>query len=349
MKIAIFRALYVGDLLCVIPAVRAIKRAWPAASVTLIGLPWQKSFIERFHHYFDGYIAFPGWPGLPEQPLDPAGINAFLAHVQAQQFDLVLQMQGDGVLTNPMCMLFGSKLVAGLRKEGSYNPYEGLFPVFNEQEHEITRFLKITAALGLPSDDTALEFPVSEAECRSYEQLRGQLRLPAGDRYVCVHAGARDPRRRWVPGNFAHVADALAAKGYTIVLTGSGDEKALTATVAKHMQHPAIDLVNIAGHTGLGELALLIRDAALLVSNDTGVSHIAAAFKTPSVIIFSRHSDPRRWAPLDKTLHCAVTADQADDVDYVKDCALMQLQVKNSMRNRVKAMSDESISPYSHM
>src|SRR5690348_15850546 len=91
-KIGILRALYLGDTLCIIPAVRAIKNAFPSASITLIGLKWHKRFVERFNAYLDGFIPFPGWPGLPEQKFVPSRVTEFLKQVQHCQFDLVVQM-----------------------------------------------------------------------------------------------------------------------------------------------------------------------------------------------------------------------------------------------------------------
>lgn len=66
IRIAIFRALYLGDMLCSIPAVRAIRTAYPDAEIHLIGLPWQRDFVSPFDGYFNHFIEFPGWPDLPE-------------------------------------------------------------------------------------------------------------------------------------------------------------------------------------------------------------------------------------------------------------------------------------------
>ena len=84
-----------------------------------------------------------------------------------------------------------------------------------------------------------------------------------------------------------------------MVLTGSEGEKPVTGAVAQAMKRPALDL---AGRTSLGALGALLQSARLLVSNDTGVSHLAAALRLPSVILFDA-SQVERWAPLDRRRH----------------------------------------------
>ncbi|HSU51926.1 MAG TPA: hypothetical protein VLJ41_15075, partial [Segetibacter sp.] len=76
-KIVVFRALQIGDMLCSIPAIRALKEAYPDAEITLVGLPWAKMLIERFPQYFHSLITFPGYPGFPEQPVDRLAFPAF--------------------------------------------------------------------------------------------------------------------------------------------------------------------------------------------------------------------------------------------------------------------------------
>jgi len=319
-KIAILRALQLGDLLCMIPAVRAIRKAYPHADITLLGLPGKEDFVERFSHYFNGFLTFPGWPGLPEQEVIPSRVTGFLLHAQQQQYDLVLQMQGSGTYTNDCCFLLDGRITAGLRAAGVWAPNEQLFPLMTESEHEILRLLKIVQALDIPIDGTTLEFPISPDEYAGTETIMDSLQLEPG-KYICIHPGARDPRRRWPAANFAAIGDALAASGHTILITGSEEEGALTAAVAEQMQSPAIDLVEHAGQTTIGEMAALIQRSQLLLSNDTGVSHIAAALNVPSVIIFSNYSDPGRWAPLDQSLHIAVPPNKANDLSYILEAS----------------------------
>ena len=107
-RVGILRALRLGDLLCAVPALRALRAALPDAEMVLIGLPWARSFVQRFDMYLNGFREFPGYPGLPEQAPRLERIGAFLNEIQAERFDLVLQMQGSGRITNPLAVLLGA-------------------------------------------------------------------------------------------------------------------------------------------------------------------------------------------------------------------------------------------------
>ena len=128
---------------------------------------------------------------------------------------------------------------------------------------------------------------------------------PDGRPVIGLHVGASDPGRRWPAESFARLGDRLAEQRQArIVLTGSDQERSLTASVRRTMNAPAIDL---AGKTDLGEFAAVISALDLLVTNDTGASHVAAATRTPSVVLFGP-TRPDRWAPLDRRRHQVIDA-----------------------------------------
>lgn len=332
-KIGVLRALNLGDSLCIIPAVRAVRDAYPHASITLIGLPWQKKFATRFSRYFNNFISFPGWPGLPEQEFSSVKVIDFLQKIQHIQFDLILQMQGNGTFTNPMCMLLGAKKVAGLREVGKYCPDKKYFPVFKENENEILQFLHLVKeALAISAENSALEFPVTGEEHLGFEKIMKQLHL-LPERYICIHPGARNPLRRWSPKKFAAVGDTMAEAGYSILITGSEEERKITRTVNEYMRSSAIDLVEECGSVGLGELSLLVKNSVAVIANDTGISHIAAAMNTPSVVIFTPYSNPQRWAPLDKKSHRYIPAQHAANPHNVLDAVCKILQIKPEFIN----------------
>jgi ADP-heptose:LPS heptosyltransferase len=302
-SVAVLRALQLGDMLCVVPALRALRHAFQDARITLISLPWARDFRNRFSQYVDDFIEFPGYPGLPERAYDAAAVTAFLKQAQRHSFDLALQMHGHGRIANPLVQLIGASRSAGYYLPGEYCPDEERFLPWQAREHEILRWLRLVKALGVPAQNAELEFPLLPADYAEFENISDQHSLDALS-YVCLHPGSQLPSRRWPAERFAKVGDELSALGYRVVLTGTAAERQLTAKVARAMRTAPVDL---AGRTSLGALAALIRNAAGLVCNDTGVSHIAAAVQTCSVIV-SCGSDPARWAPLDTRLHRMVFA-----------------------------------------
>jgi ADP-heptose:LPS heptosyltransferase len=309
-KIIIFRALQLGDMLCIIPAVKALKNAYPHAQITLACMPWAKSFTERFNHYFDEFLWFPGYPGLPEQPIDAAEFSWFLEHVQRLHYDLALQMQGNGSIVNPMIELFGASYTAGFYKPDDYKPNDDYFMEYPDYGSEIERHIKLMEFLGIQSQGTDLEFPLTESDLAEYEALQLNLK-PKG--YVCIHPGSRGAWRQWPTQHFARIADYCISCGLEAVITGTKDEAGIAAEVIAQMQHQPI---NVAGKTSLGAMGVLINNAYALVSNCTGVSHMAAAFKTPSIVI-SMDGEPERWGPINKQIHYTVNWLEEPDFEQI--------------------------------
>ncbi len=302
--VALFRGLMLGDMLCAVPAIRALRRACPDAELTLVGLPWAREWAQRLVHV-DRFVEFPGYPGLPETLPDLETLPGFLRDMQAERFDLLLQLHGSGTIVNPLMAACGAARLAGFAAPGAFCADAPLFAPWPTQGHEIERLLTLTEHLGMPPHGTDLEYPVTDSD--RIELATAWPGAFGGEPYVCIHAGAQLVSRRWPVQRFAAVADALAARGYTVVLTGTSGEAALTATLQQAMRHPAVDL---AGKTSLWSLGALLERARLLVCNDTGVSHIAAALRTASVVV-SCGAEVSRWAPLDAQRHTVLWQDTA--------------------------------------
>ena len=294
-KIALFRALQLGDMLCAVPAFRALRHAFPQAEITLIGLPWANSFAQRFNKYIDRFIVFPGYPGLPEQPFSQPAWHEFVAFMQAEEFDCILQMQGNGTIVNELLQQLQAKQLAGFHRHDCRMNAE-TFVDYPEQEHEARRHLLLMEHLGIPDCGDQLEFPVTEQEETNLLQVAPFVHR---EKYICVHPGSRSADRQWSPCYFAALADFCATRGYRVVLTGTPNETYITDYIASLMIEP---VTSLAGKTSLGIVALLIKHAQLLIANCTGVSHIAAAMQTPSLII-SMDGEPHRWGPLNHQLH----------------------------------------------
>jgi ADP-heptose:LPS heptosyltransferase len=309
-KIAVFRVLQLGDMLCSVPALRALRKAYPDAHITLLGLPWAKSFVERFNHLLDDFAWFPGIAGFPEQPFNACTTADFFANFCRQQYDLVLQMQGNGSLINPIIPLFGGRYSAGFTTGNEFSEHPALYLNYPEGLHEIDRHLTLMKHLGIELQGRALEFPITDQDISDLNSAGLNLEPQS---YVCVHAGSRGTWRQWPIPFFASLADLCAESGKQVVLTGTKDEMQIVEQVQQEMKFPAIIA---AGRTSLGAMAVLIRDAFALISNCTGPSHISAALETPSIII-SMDGEPERWAPVNTGLHYTIDWTKTPDFQQV--------------------------------
>lgn len=298
-SVVVFRALQVGDMLCAIPALRALRNALPQARITLVGLPWAAQFASRFDAYLDEFVPFPGHPRLPEIPVQREKLPGFYEDMRNRRFSLALQLHGSGEISNGVVEEFGADRIAGYAPAAS-SQWDGLhlFP-YPDSGPEPLRLLGLLRQLGAPDAGTHLEFPLTPLDWAELEQSGLGKGLTAGD-YVCIHPGARFRDKCWPPQRFAEIADRIALEfGLTIVITGSGQEYDLAEAVMDCM---AAEAINAAAPISLGAMAALMSRARLLVCNDTGVSHIAAGLRLPSVVIFNK-ADRERWAPLDPHLH----------------------------------------------
>ena len=297
-RIAIFRALQLGDLLQAVPALKAIRAGFPETEITLIGLPWAESFTQRFHHYIDRFVELAGFPGISEVEVIPDRITRFIQEQQAHRYDLAIQMHGSGESSNLFILALGAKMTVGYYKD-LYTERLTLDAPYPDDLPEIYRNLGLAKLIGCQACDPTLEFPLCDRDRSEVAWLLN--RLPRLHRpLIGLHAGARPSSRRWPAQYFATIADELTQKfNAQIILTGSADEKVIVRSVEMHMKTQPL---NLAGKTSLGGLAALISELDLFVSNDTGPAHIANALDTPSITIFGP-AEYRRWAPLDQALH----------------------------------------------
>ncbi|HET9014036.1 MAG TPA: glycosyltransferase family 9 protein [Thermomicrobiaceae bacterium] len=298
-KIAVLRALQLGDMLVAVPALRSLRAGFPDAEITLIGLPWARAFARRYPRYLDRFVEFAGYPGIAEVPVEPARTARFLAEQRAYGFDLVVQLHGSGRASNPCALALGGAATAGYY-EGEQPAGLAIGAPYPSGAPEILRNLGLARLLGCPDTGTSLEFPIEDDDRAEADALLEGI----GPRpWIGIHPGARPPARRWSPERFAVVADRLVARtGGSVVLTGSADELATVRAVARVMAN--VPLVT-AGRTSLGGLAALIAACDLFVGNDTGPAHLAVAVDTPSVVLFGP-ADHRRWAPLEPRRHATV-------------------------------------------
>lgn len=279
-KIAVLRANGLGDFIFALPALAALRAAYPEAEITLLGLPWHAAFLRGRPAPVDRVAVVPPSRGIYEPggtADDPAAREAFFAAMRRERFDVALQMHGSGRNSNPFLRRLGARLTAGLRGPDA-PPLDRWVPYIFYQP-EVVRYLEVAALVGAAAVSLEPRLAVTEADLRESRAV-----VPEDGRPLAVlHPGASDPRRRWPPERFAAVGDALAAAGARVVVTGTAEEAGLTRAVTAAMRREAVDA---AARLSLGGLAGLLARCAVVVANDTGPLHLASAVGTASVGVY---------------------------------------------------------------
>ncbi|MHB8991756.1 MAG: glycosyltransferase family 9 protein [Chloroflexota bacterium] len=299
-RIAVFRALHLGDFLCSVPSLRALKERFPDAEVTFIGLPWARAALDRYS-CVDRFLEFPGYQGLEGVPWDRSRTEEFLEEAYRYGYDLAIQMHGDGRLSNGFVARLGARASLGYCPEDSADRQQlDLELPWSRDDHEIRRWLRLVNALGAMGTPR-LEFPLAPGDWVEAERVARDCGIDLGRPMIGLHPGGRDVAKRWPAERFAQVADRLIRETEAqVVITGSREEMPIALRVAAALR--ATEARVVVGRTSLGALGALVAHMQLLLTNDTGPSHLAAALGTPSVVLFGP-TDPKRWAPLDTRSH----------------------------------------------
>ena len=292
MKVLIVRLGSLGDIIHAIPAVAAIRRAQPQASIDWLVDIRHKDLLELVRG-LDRVISI-ATTGL-------GNVFSTIGELRARDYDIALDLQGL-LKSAVLARMSGARRVIGfsstlLREKAAgwcYTESAG-----DVRPHIIDKNLSLLKPLGIRVPD--VEFPLDDRRPEIVAFARTRLGIAPGERFAIINPGAAWPNKRWPPVYFAEVARALAARHglRSIVLWGPGEE-----SLAQAVASASDGTAEISPPTTIADLVSLARAATLVVSGDTGPMHVAAAVGTPVVGIFGP-TDPERngpWAEDDLTV-----------------------------------------------
>ena len=288
------RALGLGDFLTGVPALRAVARAFPGRELVLAAPPPLAPLV-RLTGVVDRLHPMPGLGEL-EWPAPPPEVAVNL-HGSGPESHRMLLSTRPGQLVAFDCQDAG---VAG--------------PRWSAGEHEVRRWCRLVSqTLRVTADPAELALAVP-AVCAVVPDA------------VVIHPGAAYPARRWPPERFAAVARWARRSGHQVMVTGSASERLLAEQVQRLAGLP--DGAVLAGRTDLAELAATVAAARLVVCGDTGMAHLATAYRRPSVVLFGP-TPPSAWGPPSDGPHEVVWhgTDIGDPWGDTVDPALAQVTV----------------------
>lgn len=279
-----------GDVLMTTPAIRAVKQASPLRRVTLLTSPAGAAVAPLVPEIDDVLVHEASWMKAGTPDADGACERALVALLRAARFDAAVLFTVYSQSPLPaalLCRLADVPLRAAHCRE---NPYRLLTDWIPEREphalvrHEVRRQLDLVAHVGCHTRDETLSLRVPP---RALAAARARLRARrVASRWIALHPGASAPSRRYPEESFAAVVRLLVADGHDVVLVGGREERALAHRV-RHAAHGGARVHVFAGDTDLAELAALLWQAPLLIANNSGPVHVAAAVGTPVVVLYA--------------------------------------------------------------
>jgi heptosyltransferase I len=272
MRILIIKPSSLGDVVHALPTVSLIRRKFPEAHITWL---INDSFASLLQHcpVIDEVLPFERerFRSVWQLPL----FAGFLTSLRGKQFDVVVDLQG---LLRSGLMSWATRAP---RRIGLSDAREGARLFYNEivrvpRVHAVERYLCAAGHLGC--DSTPIEFPLGVSPQVKCEGL------------IAVNPSARWTTKLWGSDKFAQLIQRLPRE--RVVLTGSAGEREEIGKIAQGCR-------NLAGETDLFQLAELYRRCAVVITNDSGPMHVAAAVGTPVVGIFGP-TDPSLTGPYGK-------------------------------------------------
>ncbi len=285
---------WVGDSVISIPAMREIRRIFPQAQISLLVRPWVRDiysavdFVDEILEYDKAGIHH-GWTGF----------RRLIRDLKSRRFDLAILLQNafEAALI-PWCARIPRRI--GYARDGRSLLLTNAIridPAVN-RVHQAHYYLGILSDMGWierhlwANNDYAL--PINIGIRDSDAAVAGEMLRSAGilegETIIGINPGAFfGPAKRWLPDRYAAVADTLARLyDARIVLFGSSSDVRIVEEVAAKMASRPLVLT---GKTTLGQLMALIKKCRLLITNDSGPMHLAAALDVPQLAIFGSTSD----------------------------------------------------------
>jgi ADP-heptose:LPS heptosyltransferase len=294
-RVLLVRLDNLGDVLLTTPGFRAIRQALPEAHLALLAGS-AGCDIGRLDPDIDETILYhaPNEDVYFQLPQDPGREFAAVEALREHDFDAAVIFTSYKQSALPAAYLCYLASIP-IRTAGSFegpgsllthrHRYEETVPL----KHETLRGLELTRSLGFPPVEPEMVLVPREEDEEGAARL---LERHAVESFVLVHPGASASSRAYPPERYREVIEGLAAQsGLPVLVTGGPDEEDLTHHVAGSSG------IALGGETSFGEFAALTGRAAVVVTNNTGTTHIASALKRPVVTVFAGTNPPEQWGP----------------------------------------------------
>lgn len=291
-RILVLNRNHIGDCLLTTPMLRAVKRRFPRAHLT-VAVPASNQDLLVTNPHVDEILIRPevgSW----------AAKFGFAYQMRDRGYDLIVSLQEKSLFYSWATSFsafgnHGRPMTVALDHPRTRRFYHYNVRPLREDQHEVYKYLDVATHLGCPRErNPVLELePMASARDRVERFLRDRG-LDTDARFIGINPGGTKPDKRWPVERFAEVGDRLHdALGLPVMIFGGPSDVPLASAIVNNMEHSP---VVVAGSASLGDTAALMERCQFLVTGDTGPMHMAVALAVPVVAMFGP-TNPGKFGP----------------------------------------------------
>ncbi len=279
-----------GDVLMTTPAIRALRESGDGRRITLLTSRAGAEIAQLAPEIDETIVHEAIWMKHTPERVDASAERRLIERLRAERFDAAViftVFSQNPLPAATICYLADIPLRLAHCRENCYQLLSDRVPETEPEagiRHEVARQLDLVETIGVRTADERLSLRVPGGAARDVAGLLEEQGIDFRTRWIAIHPGATAESRRYPIESFAAAAERLAEHGFRIVVTGGASERPLADAICERVGEGAVSL---AGRLTLPHLAALIRQAPLLLTNNTGPAHMAAAVGTPVVDLYA--------------------------------------------------------------
>ncbi|MCL4418290.1 MAG: lipopolysaccharide heptosyltransferase II [Actinobacteria bacterium] len=305
-KVLCIRLDSIGDVIMTSPAIRAIKETSPESKISLL-TSTSGSSIANYIKEIDEVIEFDAdWVKNNSQK-GLKGLEKIIGLLKSKKFDIAIIFTVYSQNPLPSAML---AYMADIPIRIGYcheNPYKLLTHWIPDPEpvkfirHEVRRQLDLVSLVGCKTKNELFSLSISKKDKYETFKILFNLGIDFNKKWIVMHPGASEKIRRYSAKEFAKVGQELISRGFQVLITGGKEEIELTKSIQKKV---GVNSVSLGGKLSLAQFISTIEASVLAITNNTSTSHIAAAVKTPVIVLYAK-TNPQHipWQSKSKVLY----------------------------------------------
>lgn len=282
----------IGDTLLLVPVLKAIKNAYPKASLTVVGSKNNYEVLNRYP-FIDILKIFEVSKAIKK----PDYFFEFIKGINDRKYDVIMDFEPWPRISALLAFFVKTGYKMGFKTKGQFR--HRLFDsaiLHSPTHHEIDNYISLANAIGVSVSSKCIEFPIADSDKLFVDDLLKMEGIPY-DNLILFHpwsSGYKGHLKEWGINNFVRLAKLLTEEGYLIGITGTRDNQPASENILKDCPE---HVISFCGRFTLGQTASLIQKSLLLITVNTGIMHLGAMLKSPMIALHGP-AGVLRWGPV---------------------------------------------------